>query len=728
MKALGAGARRPLAALVACAAAFLSAAPAPSDATARRSIAVGSGPGVRAPGDFRHARHVSLEWIERGADGKFSFPESPRDCAGCHRFASKDGVEVGTDPQDFCADCHYPAEKSGKATLALKSPKASWSALEAELRAPDGRPSPFNHPDHAAVACRECHAGEKGEEGFVADVMPIPRGTRWCVDCHDPTLPTKDARAFRGDAFGRFVADLNASPRMAHVDGFKHSEHYDPKGADVQGECDTCHNLAASTAATLAEREYEPGSCRVCHVPLDLAKPLVFDEPKREVQSRAALCFDHADHLTPRALADPVMKADRCFACHVDDGANYALKPGFGTYAACAECHDRVRADDARATAAGAPKASLPPAAKDHGTWDDPAQWGKCHLCHAFDGAGDAAAPPRSMKDNRPLAKAARPRAGLFRIATQKHPHVTSPDGAPVDGRCAQCHVVPLPEAPSKIVEARFSHATHVAANAPADGSACATCHLGPVGKTERSDDLGRTYEPAACRTCHLGAEPVEDPAAAPPPRTAPPADFNHRLHLGKKAQGKDRVMNCADCHAAIPEAGKGEIGVKPGAASCTDCHLHDAAHAAVTGGKDAEYVRGCVQCHAQTVPDRGKPLMTTRRDLVGLKQGVQAHEAKVGERCGSCHKRLETAPATLRFADVRVAATADPESPHRASAAAGGARFPAGVSCAECHWHNWTNYANGGELSPDLKGKKPRDVRADPSRGLNGYPGGARR
>ena len=105
--------------------------------------------------------------------------------------------------------------------------------------------------------------------------MPVPRGTSWCVACHDPTLSTKDARAFKDDGFAQTIKKLNASPRMAHVDAFRHEEHYDPRGADVQGECDTCHNLGASTATKLAAREYDRGRWRVCHVPLDWGGPPV---------------------------------------------------------------------------------------------------------------------------------------------------------------------------------------------------------------------------------------------------------------------------------------------------------------------------------------------------------------------------------------------------------------------------------------------------------------------
>jgi hypothetical protein len=682
--------------------------------------------GFLKPGAFAHSRHVSTAWIDADDSGKFAFPETARDCGGCHRFAMENGRETSSDPQDACALCHYPADKSGAATLTLKAPRTSWPALSAELRAPDAKPATFNHPDHAGVACRDCHIGKKSVDGFVSDRIPVPQGTKWCIDCHDPTLDGRDTRAFRGDAFARMVKTLNASPRMAHADAFRHDEHYQVDAAEAGSRCGDCHDLAGSTVESLGEREYAPSSCRPCHVALDLAAPIVFDERVEKRPSKAALCFDHGDHLTPRALADPVM-AERCFACHVDDRVDYALKPGFGAYAECAKCHERVLKDGARAKAAGLAVAALPPDAPGHGRWSDPAEWGKCQLCHALGAAADPAAPRRKMKDNRPLATKARPRAGLFRITSQRHPHVTSVDGAPIHGRCAECHVAGLTELPSRVIEARFSHATHLAKTPPADEHACATCHRTTVNGTEKSDDIGRSYDAASCKTCHLGAEPVELPPAVDPARAAPPIDFNHKLHLSKDRPGETRKMNCRDCHDLYPATEGAPLGVKPGAVSCTDCHRHDSERAAHTGGKDAAYVLGCEKCHQRYVPVREeKPPEVVRRRIVGLKSGVQAHTAATAERCGGCHKLATKGATSLR--EIRVHATADPESPHKASAAAGAPRYPAGVSCASCHWHDWSSYANKGELSGDLKGKSLKDVRGAQGAELNGFPGAGRR
>jgi hypothetical protein len=349
-------------------------------------------------------------------------------------------------------------------------------------------------------------------------------------------------------------------------------------------------------------------------------------------------------------------------------------------------------------------------------------------LCHALE-AETSETPRRTMKDNRPLATKARPRAGLFRIASQAHPHVTTAGGKPLDGRCTECHQAPLPALPSRVVEAKFDHASHLARTPAAGVDACASCHKAPVYGATTSDAIGRTYDPASCRECHLGAEPVETPAAPDPRRAAPPSDFNHALHLGKNhpdRRGGGARMRCDDCHdAAAPfaEGSDGSIGVKPGAVSCTDCHRHDDARAAITGGKGKAEVDGCVSCHALFVPDRGEDVFTSRRRLVGLASGAQLHEAKDRETCGSCHKVNDFVAAVFRDGDdPHVRAAGKGRSPH---AAAGAAKYPAGESCAECHWSGWAAYPDG-TLSDDLRGKQDKigEVRSRLGAKLADFPG----
>ncbi len=719
---------RPMGALVACAAAalWLGAAPASSHelGTDRASAAVLA----LADGDFQHRAHVPIEWIRVDAGGRFVAPETQRDCRGCHAFhLLEDGREVSRDPQPLCVECHYPAA-DGKPTLDLAA-KVDWQKLAlTKYRAPDEKASSFTHGDHGKLDCRECHAGatvKQGGQDFVDDVMPIPRGTTWCVSCHDP-------RVNGGDVFAAMMKKLDGSPRMAHADRFLHNEHYRISAEDSAGGCDGCHQLSQSLAKDLETKEYDAATCAPCHKPQDVSQPIAFAFTDTKTESAAALCFDHKDHLTRRALEDPEIKAKGCLACHVYDerAATYALAEGFGDYAACASCHDRAaKADVAALSPAGAAK--LPPVAKDHGKWTDAAGWGSCHLCHALDGPSAASdAPRRTMKDNRPLASKARPRAGLFRITSQAHRHVTSSNGNPVDERCSTCHPASLPSLPSRVTVARFDHASHVPKIVPPGVDACASCHQGPVYAAKTSDQIGRTYDPASCKQCHLGAEPTEEPPLAEASRAAPPVDFNHALHLGKnhpaRKGGQAALMNCADCHdatAPFADGASGAIGVKAGAASCIDCHRHDEAAQAITGGKGTAEVEGCVRCHETYVPNRGEVVFTSRRSITGLSSGKQLHEPKTGESCEGCHKVVDRPRREFRDENqVHVKASAKGRSPHGASNTA---KYPAGESCAECHWSGWAAYPDG-TLSDDLRGKQGKigEVRTRDGKKLVDFPG----
>ena len=307
---------------------------------------------------------------------------------------------------------------------------------------------------------------------------------------------------------------------------------------------------------------------------------------------------------------------------------------------------------------------------------------------------------------------------------------MTSPDGKPVDARCAECHQASVPTLPSRVTVARFDHASHLPKTSPPGVDACASCHQGPVYAAKTSDQIGRTYDPTSCKQCHLGAEPVEVPATEDPSRAKPPVDFNHALHLGKnhpaRKGGKAALMNCADCHdAAAPFAAgaTGAIGVKAGAASCVDCHRHDDSAKAITGGKGKAEVDACVQCHETYVPNRGEDVFTSRRRITGLASGAQLHEPKTGESCEGCHKVIDRPRNEFRDENqVHVKAVAKGRSPHGASNAA---KYPAGESCAECYWSGWAAYPDG-TLSDDLRGKQNKigEVRARDGAKLVDYPG----
>jgi hypothetical protein len=166
---------------------------------------------------------------------------------------------------------------------------------------------------------------------------------------------------------------------------------------------------------------------------------------------------------------------------------------------------------------------------------------------------------------------------------------------------------------------------------------------------------------------------------------------------------------------------------VKQGAASCVDCHRHDDARKAITGGKGSAEIAACTACHEAYMPSRGEEVFTHRSTVVGLKSGVQLHEAKLGDSCENCHRVIDLVRKQHEEKATRVFA-ASHKSPHEGA----NPRYPldssgAAASCGSCHWRDWPKLP-AGLLSSDLrdaKGPLKEDVvRTRDGSKLEGFPG----
>jgi hypothetical protein len=618
---------------------------------------------------FVHTEHVSPQWLLS--------EEVERDCRGCHRY------QEGHDPTTVtCEGCHYI---KGQRTIETP-PGFQFSSLRDEA-------SPFLHKFHLSLECKECHnpstpkvwGGEPEKLSTTTEIpgdMPIPKGAGVCMRCHNPMGSKPFPKAIERDILMGHLESLDQSPRMGPggFRGFSHTDHMSVHDLNSPERCAECHSsVAKADVSALWENQFTVDSCAPCHV--TAKAPLGFEFSEVRHQSRAALCFPHGPHLGAKALEDDEsLRTKRCLACHVFDRktSTYRVLESFDQYEGCVQCH----AHESWKVA-------------DHGEVDD------CGGCHSV-GQG-------SMKENRPTVEVERPRPTAFRILQQVHPFITDKKGNRKE--CAQCHVAGLEELPSRIGEKKFTHKAHLP-DAPTEED-CKTCHDEAVAKTKSSADITTTYNSDRCKDCHRGKAKIEPvlPAKAKKRRVNV---FSHADHLAAPgAQGEP--YTCLTCHdASNPNA---DIGTKPRALDCSECHDHDE-NAPVTSGKDRAYIDNCIRCHASGVPQKDEPVFVTRQ-LIGNVVGSQHHP--FGRDCTDCHSRpLEelTRVVTehedhftgkqLSFVDFHFIRTDGPNA------------TPPWSDCFCCHWGQQMERRRPGRHQ-DTPVKEIRRLLGDK---IEGYPG----
>lgn len=636
-------------------------------------------------GRFAHSHHVPIQWIETSKkDGldRPRYPEALRDCTGCHSprepsFApsQKSGQEAA-ELVVVCTRCHYG--KEFKATPAAIGPLPSE-----EARA-------FRHQDHfrrrgkERYACRQCH---EPDLDAVPAQLPIPAGSGFCLDCHDPSpkefvdfISVDEIKKVLPDFLKRLNASTDLSP--AGFRGFSHAEHIqkvletvpedDP---DLSRTCLPCHGtlldskgLDPAGDSDLAKLMVDLAACRDCHVALAAprgAAGLVAREFQLgSLDSASAGTFSHADHLSAKALAaSPRLKARSCFECHppLEDGVEYSVEPG---YEGCAAegCHG-----DWRVVPSDLPQQGiLEPEHKDIDT-------GNCSRCHAMGRVSD-------MPNQRPVRAIQRQRGLRFSMQQRVHPFIGASDRNEED--CGGCHVAALPVEASRLQARPFSHATHLPPKAANED--CTPCHASiptasAPGEPEASGP--KLYDEAACKKCHQGSvlEPVFEEALVDVPL------FAHRDHVGKALPDGNQAapLSCVDCHEGALPDGQARVGVKPQALRCSPCHSHRE-RPGITGGVSVAYVESCLRCHARGVPPRG-PGSPSRRDLLTGVLGRQYHphpDEGLGT-CAQCHR--ESNPDLTRMAGTAglTAVGVGINEFHK-----NGNPQPAGTrDCTRCHW-----------------------------------------
>lgn len=522
---------------------------------------------------FRHGPHVAGQWL--------SLPEVGRDCRGCHDY------ERGRDPQAVCLDCHY------RESLRWAGSTPAFETGLDPLRDPT---APFRHKDHLRYDCKRCHAPPTGGPAVVPDDMPVPKGSGVCQECHDPKDSKAPPEAKEPEVYEKLLKGLNSSRWMGPEGfrGFDHLDHLSREAVQKQdsSSCSNCHeSVAQAGSLDLGEKEFALKSCASCHLQ-EHRGPVAFLTKEAAWESRSAATFPHDKHLGAQARErDAAIREKGCFACHLyeEKKATFDLKAKFGDYGACVACH----AHESWKVA-------------DHGEVDN------CSGCHTV-GTGE-------MKTNRPRTEVSRPRPASFRIETQAHPFITGASATQTED-CARCHLAPLREAPSRIQEKEFSHATHLPAEPRAED--CLACHASKIGATNTSAEIKQTYGAETCSRCHRGGE-IEAAMREASPRRVP--EFSHASHLQK--------VGCLDCHKPDQSLPALDVGTLPKALDCSQCHSHSV-RPEITGGKDQNYVAACARCHASGVPRKGTSVSVLRLALAGS-QGSQFHPKD--SDCKTCH------------------------------------------------------------------------------------------
>ncbi|HEB53853.1 MAG TPA: hypothetical protein ENI87_11425, partial [bacterium] len=707
-------------------------------------------------GVFQHRDHVLDRW-GRLRPGEETF----RDCRGCHRF---DAEHLVSSPREHCEKCHF-----GTGALAFSAD----SPQRLDGFASRTRPA-FRHHTHGMLECRQCHDSDGARR--TPTNITLRTGPGQCARCHEkaqaraivgelrwfrpacedteagnaiaracgleraftiPTAEQLDAYAARLDRV--FVGEREGEGVNALLQpggGFSHGDH----GAV---ECATCHQgTERSGAGVIAVGQDAAQACGECHQ-ADGGRAAEFAPVAKVRRESFALgAFAHSDHY-PEARQPGVcteqayerIAEQGCGHCHVYRperagfaGRDFPFAAGSSKhrYVDCRECHDVPGWTTGEAL--GGPDhaplhGSTVAAAGGGGGWGTDGVG--CTNCHVF-GAAD-------MARTRPEVEVRRWTARTFVFRGQTHPFISTVGGADeVQRDCRRCHRAVVPALPSRLIEKRFRHATHlpkVAAGETLPASACTTCHA-TAATSGSSPELavdGRTYDLGACRTCHLGGDVREQVAADEGPVARRVVAFPHGPHVAK--------ASCATCH----EPGDEDVATRAEALDCSACHDHVADTAADDPRTEhlfGEHVESCRRCHGDVedpsvrVPAiRGSEAPGDPRrgyEAPGFAGFTTAQVHPFGSRCSTCHQ--------ANVVDDRVQAILAAEQDFTQVRRLGKFHDGEGLSkqdllakfgndrqkCITCHWRDNGRLRSGWGFDPESREVRTRFGSTEPGTNNN--------
>lgn len=655
---------------------------------------------------FRHKDHVLQNWAD-AATG----PEVFRDCRGCHRF---DADNLVSSPQKHCESCHY-----GNGAIELELAEGNEERLDGF--ASRTRPA-FQHHTHGMLECRTCH---KLARDRVTGDLRIRTGPGQCATCHEEsqartaldqtivwfrpaakdvaiarasglaekfTIPETaaelDAYAIRLDqAFAGAGEGINALLAKADPDtgggDFTHGDHKNLSCKDCHGQ------IRKAAAADVGTGAIDTKQCGQCHQRAGGEPNPPAEAPVAASRPSWSLgAFAHSDHyghiqgqkkdgVCIEAAYEPFQGDfdSTCQHCHKNEperpgyaGRDFPFRgsgpDGEGSkhrYQDCQLCHAVPDWQTGELAEGALHRSSREPAgvegARESG-WVEK----RCTECHAF-GQPD-------MKATRPEESVQRWAEKTFVFQGQTHPFITDS----LDKDCSECHRAVTRSLPSRLIDKKFRHATHLPPGERGfDNAQCVRCHKGAEQSDASANLAGgdfRTYDINECSKCHLGSEVAEQVVAKEQPPRRSVVAFPHKQHVAH--------MQCTVCH----EVGEEDIVTKPAALLCNDCHKH-------TSGSP----EGLAKLFEIDSP-------SLARNLEALHHIYDGEAAS----CANCHHDPETpnqadVPA-IRVFPASEAMTADARYNLRVEEFAGftAAPFhPQGSECAECHKNN--TYEVGGKL-----------------------------
>ncbi|MFK7743195.1 MAG: cytochrome c3 family protein [Planctomycetota bacterium] len=576
--------------------------------------------GPKRPDSFSHKDHVPSAWSRQAPrNGKPGVPETFRDCRGCHAFGPDQPV---SSPQEHCEKCH-----DDKLRIAFEGgADKDLTPFASRTR------QAFRHHTHGMLECRQCHLPDTK---IRMNSLPIETGPGQCAQCHEKTQAKAAIASFRWfegalqsdelaraiglpgkfevptdvDAYADKLDRAFASPgeginALLQAGGnFTHGDH-------LALDCRSCHEgIDEAGLAGTGTGAIEASGCGECHIRADGEAASVAAPTRMFRESWSLGAFAHSDHFgserkgdicTAQAYADYKTEgSESCAQCHVYaperlgfDGRDFPFdgESSNHRYQDCQQCHavDGWRTGEAnkpvplhgsgiagdRSAAAGAASG-----------WSS--EEAQCTSCHVF-GEPDMAA-------TRPQASVQRLAGTTFVFAGQTHPYITTDGGGAEDVQktCTECHRAVVPSLPSRLIEKRFRHATHLpGGDAQLASKDCTQCHPGSAqaGSSETLAIDYRTYDMKVCSECHLG-DPVRESLAADfVPKRADVVSFPHEPHALAE-------LSCTECH--VLGADGEDIQTKPESLSCSQCHDHILQE----DGPRTEYVFGdevksCANCH----------------------------------------------------------------------------------------------------------------------------------
>jgi hypothetical protein len=635
----------------------------------------------------------SLAQHKKQADG------SPFECTACHTAGY---VQLD---QSACSDCHAGSDPLfmtqhradyGDDCLACHNGVSYLASYDHGLtRMPlDGK--------HAALKCRDCHAGRPQLAG-----LPVA-----CAGCH----ADNDPHAGRlGQECGACHATTGwTSVLFDHAStGFllqgKHAAapcldcHADLTFAVAGSTCNACH------AKDDAHQDKFGADCGACHKPTAWAD-VSFDHNTTAFPltgSHAGLpCANcHAE----RTFAVP---GSTCNACHAKDDAHQGK---FGSD--CGACHKptawtEASFDHNTTSFPLTGKHAGLPCANCHAERTLAVAGSTCTACHAKDDAHQGKLGSDCGACHKPTTWT----DVSFDHNTTTFPLTGKHAGLP----CAGCHAARTFAVAGATCSACHAnddvHKGHLGAN-------CAGCHK-PTAWTDVSFDHGSTRFPlagthatvacldchadrtfaaagSACITCHAkddahGGRFGTDCARCHQATTWKDASFDHN-QTALPLTGAHAGVACTRCHTGT--------GFAVAGTSCRACHAADDAHNGAFG-------TDCGACHKPTTwTDVTFDHNTTAFPLRGAHAGVacagchsrpgfgvpgtscrachatdDAHGGAFGTDCGACHRPTTWTDVTFDHSTTAFPLTGAHAGVACASCHTGGGFAVAGTSCRACH------------------------------------------